>query len=190
VTETAIHIELPAWVAGVVGDPDAIYWTAEARMDLAVALARASAEHGGGPFGAAVFERGSGRLVAPGVNRVEAAGLSVAHAEILALSLAQRRLGTYDLAAAGDYELVTSAAPCAQCFGAVSWSGVHAVVCGARTADVEATGFDEGPKPVDWAEQLAARGIAVQQDVRRAAAAAVVRAYVAGGGTIYNGGGR
>jgi len=188
VTETAIQIELPGWVAGVVGDPDAPYPTAEGRMDLAVALARASAGRGGGPFGAAVFERESGRLVAPGVNRVEAAGLSVAHAEIIALSLAQRRLGTYNLAAVGDYELVTSAAPCAQCFGAVPWSGVHAVVCGARTADVEANGFDEGPKPADWAEQLAGRGVAVQQDVRREAAAAVVRAYVAGGGTIYNGG--
>ena len=182
----AITLELPGWVADLVGDPDGVYPSTEARMALAVALARASAERGGGPFGAAVFERESGRLVAPGVNLVEPAGLSVAHAEIVALSVAQRRLGTYDLGTGADHELITSAAPCAQCFGAIPWSGVRSVVCGARSADAEAVGFDEGPKPDDWTERLRARGIAVREDIHRKEAAAVIRDYAAAGGAIYN----
>ncbi|MFB6359406.1 MAG: nucleoside deaminase, partial [Thiohalorhabdaceae bacterium] len=83
------------------------------------------------------------RLVAAGVNRVLAEGLSVAHAEVVALALAQQRLGSFDLGAeAGwDHELVTSAEPCVQCFGALFWAGIRSLVCGARSADAEAAGF-------------------------------------------------
>ncbi|KPV41515.1 hypothetical protein AN478_02820 [Thiohalorhabdus denitrificans] len=186
-SDPAIHLQLPYWV-GHMAPQGACFPDAEARMRLAVALADASVAHGGGPFGAAVVERSSGRLVAPGVNLVEPANLSVAHAEVVALSLAQQRLGTYDLGAgeAGAYELVTSAEPCIQCFGAVIWAGVCSLVCGARSEDAEAAGFDEGPKPQDWVAQLEARGIAVRRDVFRAEAAQVIRDYADSGGAIYN----
>lgn len=183
---SAIYLVLPSWVAAMA--PEGAYFPdAEARMRLAIALADANVAHGGGPFGAAVFERASGRLVAPGVNRVLAANASIAHAEIMALSVAQQRLERFDLGeAGGDYELVTSAEPCVQCFGALFWAGVRGLVCGARSADAEAAGFDEGPKPVNWVELLSARGIAVTSDVLRAEAAQVIRDYAAGGGPIYN----
>lgn len=156
-------------------------------MELAIALAAENAARGsGGPFGAAVFERRSGRLVAVGVNRVVASGLSSAHAEMLALSLAQRARGSFDLASGAALELVTSSEPCAMCFGAIPWSGVASLVCGARAADAAAIGFDEGPKPRDWAAALERRGIAVVRDVRRAGAIAVLRAYQAAGRPIYN----
>lgn len=186
--EQSLRIQLPDWAAAM-APTDACYPDREGRMRLAIALAEANVDHGGGPFGAAVVERASGRLVAAGVNRVLAEGLSVAHAEVVAMSLAQQRLGSYDLAAAGDFELVTSAEPCVQCFGALFWSGVSAVVCGARSADAEAAGFDEGPKPANWAELLTARDIAVTTDVLRPEAARVIRDYAAGGGPIYNPGG-
>ena len=142
----------------------------------------------GGPFAAAVFEAASGRLVAVGVNIVVAAHCSSAHAEILALSLAQQKLGTYDLRAAGvpAHELVTSVEPCAMCLGAVPWSGVRRLVCGARGEDACAIGFDEGAKPADWVRALESRGIEVQRDVLRAAAVAVLRRYVEEGGVLYN----
>jgi tRNA(Arg) A34 adenosine deaminase TadA len=110
----------------------------------------------GGPFGAAVFEEQSGRLLATGVNLVVAAGCSLLHAEVVALLLAQQRLGRFDLGGEGlpVCELVTSAEPCAMCFGAVLWSGVKSLVCAARREDVERLGFDEGPKPVDWPAEL------------------------------------
>jgi tRNA(Arg) A34 adenosine deaminase TadA len=157
-------------------------------MALAIDLAAENARRGsGGPFGAAVFERRSGRLVAAGVNRVVAAGLSCAHAEMIAISLAQRVRGTYDLAAPGrpPLELVSSSEPCAMCFGAIPWSGVTRLVCGARASDAEAIGFDEGPKPRAWVRALEARGIAVVRDVRRKEAVAVLRAYGEASGEIY-----
>ena len=73
------------------------------------------------------------------------------------------------------------------CLGAIPWSGVRRVVCGARDADARAVGFDEGDKPTDWVAGLMRRGIDVQRDVCRAAATQVLRDYVAGGGVFYNG---
>lgn len=185
--QSALHIELPDWVTAM-APQGACFPDAEARMRLAIALADANVAHGGGPFGAAVVERASGRLLAPGVNRVLAANASIAHAEVMALSLAQQRLASFDLGweSGWDYELVTSAEPCVQCFGALFWAGVRGLVCGARSEDAEAAGFDEGPKPVNWVELLTARGIQVTPDVLRPEAAQVIRDYAAGGGPIYN----
>lgn len=183
----ALHIELPAWLAAAATQAPLADETA--RMAFVVDLARRSAAAGGGPFAAAVFESASGRLVAAGANLVVAAHCAAAHAEILALSLAQQAVACHDLGAAGlpAHELVTSAEPCAMCLGAVVWSGVRRLVCGARDEDVRAIGFDEGAKPAGWPELLAGRGIALRRDVLRVEAAAVLRDYAAAGGAIYNG---
>lgn len=181
-------LRLPRWVAGFLAQRPARHADPTARMRLAIALAAENGARGtGGPFGAAVFERASGRLVAVGVNRVEPSGQSHAHAELLALALAQRARGTWDLGAPGlpPHELVSSSEPCAMCFGAIPWSGVAALACGARAEDAEAIGFDEGPKPARWAAALERRGIAIARDVLREEARAALAAYAAGGGAIY-----
>jgi tRNA(Arg) A34 adenosine deaminase TadA len=181
------EFRLPDWIGEVAGPAGGVFPSDDERMALAVALARRNAAAGGGPFGAAVFAADTGRLLAPGVNLVVPAGLSVAHAEVVALTVAQRATGSFDLGAGGAAcELVTSAAPCIQCFGAVIWSGVSRLVCGARREDVEGIGFDEGPVPADWVAQLERRGIAVRRDVLRAEAAAVLAEYAASGAPIYN----
>ena len=72
------------------------------------------------------------------------------------------------------------------CLGATVWSGVSRLVIGARDADAALVGFDEGPKPQAWVEQLAVRGIEVVQDVQRTEAAQVLLDYAEGGGPIYN----
>ena len=107
---------------------------------------------------------------------------------MLALTLAQRRLGHYDLGASSfpACELVSSAEPCLMCLGAVLWSGVRYLVCGARGEDVTALGFDEGPKPHEWIGELRRRGIEVRADVLRDEACKILRDYQAAGGLIYN----
>jgi len=72
------------------------------------------------------------------------------------------------------------------CFGAIPWSGVTSIVCGAHQADAEAAGFDEGEKPHDWARALQRRGIEVTLDVMRQQAARVLLDYARDAGTIYN----
>mgnify|MGYP006290858853 CR=1 FL=1 len=188
-TSRRLTLSLPDWVADLLARKSEVLASDSDRMALAVELSRRNIEHGtGGPFGAAVFERDTGRLVAAGVNLVPSANCSSAHAEIVALSLAQQAAGDYDLGRPGrpTHELVTSSEPCAMCLGAVLWSGVRRVVCGARDEDVRAIGLDEGDKPPDWPAGLERRGIAVVRHVMRAEAAAVLQAYAAGGGPIYN----
>lgn len=186
---TVPALRLPSWVRGFLRRQPGRFPDGAARMRLAIGLAAENGARGtGGPFGAAVFERASGRLVAVGVNRVEPSGQSHAHAELLALALAQRARGTWDLGAPGGprHELVSSSEPCAMCFGAIPWSGVAALVCGARAADAEAIGFDEGPKPARWVAALERRGIAVVRDVLRDEARAALAAYAAAGRAIYS----
>ncbi|MCL2184160.1 MAG: nucleoside deaminase [Chitinispirillia bacterium] len=186
----SILIELPGWMREPLALATGIFATREGRMDFVIDLARQNIEEGtGGPFAAAVFDMETGRLIAAGVNLVTNVGLSIAHAEIVALMQAQSILGSFDLGAKNmpRCELVTTTAPCAMCLGAVPWSGVRALVCGARDEDARAAGFDEGSKREDWTEELEARGIEVVRDIRRSDAAAVLRDYADGGGIVYNG---
>lgn len=180
--------DLPDWLdvhaSSYVPTPDA-----EARMAFVIEAARRNVLEGtGGPFAAAVFEQDAFVLVALGVNLVTTQGLSMLHAEMVALAIAQRRLNTYDLGAAGlpRHELVTSTEPCTMCLGGIGWSGVSSVISGATDADARAVGFDEGPKPPDWARALEGRGIAVTEGVGQDAARAVLDEYRARGGHIYN----
>ena len=180
-------IALPDWVEGFLAEAGEVFGAEADRMRLAVGLARRNVEEGtGGPFGAAVFEVATGRLIAAGVNRVEACRCSAAHAEVVALSLAQQARGHHDLSAGAACELVTSAEPCAMCLGAVHWSGVRRLLCGARDEDARAVGFDEGDKPPDWPAALGRRGVEVVRDCLRDEARAVLAEYARRGGAIYN----
>jgi tRNA(Arg) A34 adenosine deaminase TadA len=183
-------LALPDWIESVAGDPGRVFETVEERMEFVMELARWNVRNGmGGPFGAAVFDYQTGRLVAPGVNLVVPACCSVAHAEIVAITIAQQVGHRFDLGAenGSSFELVTSTEPCAMCLGAVTWSGIRRLICGARREDAIEIGFDEGPRSDDWVHQLEARGVTVLQDIHRHQAAAVLRQYAERGGLIYNG---
>ena len=186
---TAVAVTLPAWVEGVVDAYPACPSDTE-RMRLAITLARENIVRGsGGPFGAAIFARGAPRPLAVGVNCVERLRNAVLHAEIVALMLAEARLGSYTLRAPGapEYELFTSCAPCAMCLGATLWSGVRRIVCAAGREDAMALGFDEGPVfPESW-RYLQAQGIALEHGLLAAEAGAVMRRYREGNGLVYNG---
>jgi tRNA(Arg) A34 adenosine deaminase TadA len=157
----------------------------EARMELAIELARRNVEHGGGPFGAVVFEAASGVVVAPGVNLVVPQGCSLLHAEIVALMFAQAHLSSFTLAV-GQHELFASSEPCVQCLGACHWGGLSRLVCGAPVAAAELAGFEEGPRSENWQAELAARGTPVLTGVRADSAESVLRDYAARGGIRYN----
>ena len=183
-----ITLRLPGWIEGFLPAPGMPHPTPRDRMELVVGLARENVQRGtGGPFGAAVFDLSTMRLVAPGVNVVVASGLSIAHAEVLAISTAQSVVGRFDLGEEGSaFELVTSTEPCAMCSGATIWSGIRSLVCGARDEDARAVGFDEGPKAPEWEREFEERGITVVRDVLRDEAAAVLKHYAEEGGKIYN----
>lgn len=184
-----VTLRLPDWLDEVLPTENRIFSTQKQQMEFVIGLAERNIANGsGGPFAAAVFDLKDGRLIAPGVNLVSSANCSVAHAEIVAISIAQKVLGSYDLSADGmpRCALVTSTAPCAMCLGAIGWSGLREVVCGARDEDARAIGFDEGDKPADWVTSLQNRRITVVTDVLRDRAKGVLLRYKENGGVIYN----
>lgn len=185
----AISITYPDWIEQAV-DWERRYAGDEERMRLAIELARQNVQRGtGGPFGAAVFERASGALVAVGVNSVVRLHNCTLHGEMLAIMMAQRRLASWTLGAPGmpEHELVSSCDACAMCLGATLWSGVTRLVCGAHRDDASRLDFEEGPVFPESLAYLEARGIAIVRGVLREEARAVLELYRRRGGVIYNG---
>ena len=182
-----LEIPLPAWFRAWSAALPARLEDDAAAMDVALEACRRNIEaRTGGPFGAVVTDAGTGQILGAGVNLVVGGRASFLHAEIVALTLAQRRAGCDNLSAGGRAAtLYATAEPCAMCLGAIPWSGVSRLVCGARDADVRAIGFDEGDKPSDWEAGLRRRGIAVTRDFRREEAAGLLARYAAEGGVRY-----
>ena len=181
---------MPAWLEEIILGKDIVIPDPEERMRWVIGLSRKNVEQAsGGPFAAGIFAARSGSLLAAGVNRVEPLSLSPAHAEIMAIAFAQKRLQNWDLGrdAVNPTELVASSQPCLMCLGAILWSGVTNLIYGAEAGDITAIlGFDEGPLPGSWPRELLKRGIKVESGRLRAEAVAVLELYKSRRGTVYN----
>jgi guanine deaminase len=92
----------------------------------------------GGPFGAVVAK--GGEIIAEGVNCVTATNDPTAHAEIIAIREACRKLGAFEL---DGCEIYTSCEPCPMCLGAIYWARPDRVYFGNTAADAADAGFDD-----------------------------------------------
>lgn len=188
--ETGISITIPPWVEDELSYMPQVYPSIEDRMRAVIKFSRLNIDNQtGGPFAAAVFERDSGRLIAMGVNRVMPTNFSTAHAEIVAISLAQKKLGTYDLGGPGlpPSQLVVNWRPCVMCYGAVIWSGIRSLVIGGSGRELEdITGFDEGPMHPDWEVELEKRGIELIDNVLTQEACEVFKLFRERNEFVYN----
>jgi tRNA(Arg) A34 adenosine deaminase TadA len=187
----SFQISLPEWAIEENKKlPDRIPDVQE-RMRAVIRYSRLNFENQtGGPFAAGIFETETGKVVTIGVNRVVPMNMSSAHAEIVAISLAQQILKTFDLGGPGmpEHQIVVNGRPCAMCFGSIPWSGVRSVVVGASGEQIEElTGFDEGPIHPNWQMELKKRGINVIEDVLAEEACNVFRDFGASDEPVYNG---
>jgi len=91
----------------------------------------------GGPFGACLVR--SGRVVAVARNTV-LAGDATCHAEVNAIRMASRELGSYDLAGLVIY---STTEPCPMCFSAIHWARISAIFYGTGIRSAAARGFNE-----------------------------------------------
>jgi guanine deaminase len=104
----------------------------------------------GGPFGAVVVK--DGKILAEAANNVTATNDPTAHAEILAIREACRKLGAFELTGC---EIYTSCEPCPMCLGAMYWARPDRVYYGNTAADAAKVGFDDSfiydeiPLPLD-----------------------------------------
>jgi len=92
----------------------------------------------GGPFGAVVAKGGA--IIAEGVNCVTATNDPTAHAEMIAIREACKKLGAFEL---DGWELYTSCEPCPMCLGAIYWARPDRVYFGNTAADASDAGFDD-----------------------------------------------
>src|SRR5688572_10910807 len=97
-------------------------------MREALRAAREAAGRGEVPVGACVVSA-DGELLSAAGNRTRMDCDPTAHAEVLALREAARRVGNYRLTGAVVYSTIE---PCAMCAGALVQSRVARLVCGAR----------------------------------------------------------
>lgn len=178
-------LELPDWLNEFNIDGTSIK-DQEEQMKFVLKLAVKNVkEKTGGPFGAAVFEESSGELISVGVNLVVESNCSTAHAEIVAITLAQEKLKNYRLDEK-SYVLVSSAQPCVMCAGALLWSGIKKMIYGSNKNDVEEiVGFDEGPIHPDWVNEMKKRNIEIIGEVMRGEANKALKEYKENEGILY-----
>lgn len=184
-----IHVEYPEWVKEHV-DWSRSYVKDEDKMGLAIEMSRLNVvNQTGGPFGAAIFEAGTGALLSVGMNSVVRLNNCTLHGEMVAFMTAQARERSFTLRRKDGpaTELFTSCDPCAMCLGATLWSGVTRMVCAADREDAFRLNFEEGPVFPQSLDYLRARGIAVETGYMRPQANAVLELYRKSKGVIYNG---
>ncbi len=92
----------------------------------------------GGPFAAIVAR--DGRILAEGVNLVTSTNDPTAHAEIVAIRKACRRLGGFRLTGC---EIYATCEPCPMCLGAIYWARPARVYHALTRRDAAAVGFDD-----------------------------------------------
>lgn len=108
-------------------------------FDRAFDEARAAALRGEAPIGACVVK--DGEILAAASNRTLADHDPTAHAEILVLREAGRKLGSERLI---DCDLYVTLEPCAMCAGAISHARIRRLYYGAE--DEKGGAVDHGPR--------------------------------------------
>jgi tRNA(Arg) A34 adenosine deaminase TadA len=131
----------------------------EAFMRMAIRLAEQNVKQAaGGPFGAVIVK--DGKVVAQSANQVITLNDPTAHAEISAIRLACRQLGTYNLQGCTIY---TSCEPCPMCLGAIYWARLDTIYYGNTKSDAAAIGFDDHFIYTELELPMAERSLKIRQ---------------------------
>jgi guanine deaminase len=121
----------------------------------------------GGPFGAVIAK--GGKVIAHCHNEVLSSGDPTAHAEVVAIRAACRKLGTFQL---DGCDLYTSCEPCPMCLGAAYWARVDRIIYANTRADAEAVGFGDDFIYRELAKPMAERDLPFLRFMGREAKAA------------------
>jgi guanine deaminase len=108
-------------------------------LQQAIDLALENVKTGqGGPYGAIIVK--NNQLIAAGANKVTCTLDPTAHAEIMAIRLACKKLNEFQL---HNCILYTSCEPCPMCLGAIYWARLEKVYFACNRHDAAAADFDD-----------------------------------------------
>lgn len=91
----------------------------------------------GGPFGACIVKNNEIIAIAHNTVLLEDA---TCHAEMNAIRMASKTLGTWDLSGC---EIYSTTEPCPMCFSAIHWANIGKIIYGTTIRDVQKLGFNE-----------------------------------------------
>jgi guanine deaminase len=108
-------------------------------MKRAIELAdQGMTSNAGGPFGCVIVK--DNEIIAEGNNQVTSTNDPTAHAEMVAIRNACKKLNSFQLE---DCVIYTSCEPCPMCFGAIYWARPKKVFYACNKADAAAIDFDD-----------------------------------------------
>jgi tRNA(Arg) A34 adenosine deaminase TadA len=107
-------------------------------MQKAIDLSIKNIHNNGGPFGCVIVK--NNKIISEGVNGVTQNNDPTAHAEIVAIRNACKKLNTFDLSGC---ELYTSCEPCPMCLSAIYWSHIDLVYYGNSRENAAEIQFDD-----------------------------------------------
>ncbi len=107
-------------------------------MVRAIELSLNSVDNGGGPFGSIIVKNDI--IIAEGSNQVTKNNDPTAHAEIVTIRKACKKLNTFNLRGTTLY---TSCEPCPMCLSAIYWSHIDTIFYGNTRMDAAKIGFDD-----------------------------------------------
>lgn len=111
-------------------------------MKKAIELASQNSEAMGKSYGAVIVK--DGEIIGSGVNEVTSRQDPTAHAELLAIQVAAKKLKTTNLEGC---EVYASGEPCAMCLSAIYWANIKTVYFAETATDVSAFIYNELTKP-------------------------------------------
>jgi guanine deaminase len=121
----------------------------------------------GGPFGAVVVKDGA--IISEGANLVTFTNDPTAHAEVLAIRAACKKLAIFDLEGC---EIYSSCEPCPMCLAAIYWARLSRIYFANADADASRIGFDDSLIYRELAQPPSQRRIPMIQMMREEALAA------------------
>ena len=130
-------------------------------MLRAIELSISSANGTGGPFGCVIVK--DDKIIAEGSNKVTFSNDPTAHAEIVAIREACKKLNTFNLSGC---DLYASCEPCPMCLSAIYWSRVDNIFYANTREDAKKINFDDSLIYSEISKKNEDRKIPIKQMLR------------------------
>ncbi len=149
-------------------------------MEAAIDVAKKGVRRGNSPFGSCIVK--GGKVIALAHNTVLERKDSTNHAEMNAIRLACKKLGSHELRGCVVY---STTEPCPMCFSAIHWAKAKRIVFGTGISDVKRLGFSELTVSDTMMKRLGRSNVGIESGFMRKECLELLRFWKKGGGRTY-----